>query len=456
MAVAFAHGVKQQVAIICYEGATPTAPAAPTIEVSVDGGAFAAADNAAAYDAGTAPDGYLIQGACVFVTLSATEMTSAVVVVRVTDGNLTEAQYGGPYYPGGHYTAARGDALDNLDAAVSTRGTADPGDAMTLTPAYDAAKTAAQAGEAAAALEAYDPLTAADVETAPTNFSSLGITAEGRVDVGAVGGTTVTDPDDLKADVSALALEATVGALNNLSSAQAQAAATAALNAYDPPTKAELDAAEGNIRGTDGDTLKTLSDEIAEGGGGGGDATAENQQAILAHLVAIKGPDWAGDDDTLAALAAGLAALPAEALAAIEAAHGEGPYDQAAMLAAKLVTSQFVAEGDELLFFRDSSPQAVSLVVSPPVDLSGWDLWLTIKPATPEVREEQDNASALCSVSGSGYSTGLMTFSVSAANVAGMSLDRAYDYSIEGKLGEQYRLFRRGTAKLTYNVRRNV
>lgn len=36
----------------------------------------------------------------------------------------------------------------NLDAAVSTRGTADPGDAMTLTAAYDAAKTAAQAGDA--------------------------------------------------------------------------------------------------------------------------------------------------------------------------------------------------------------------------------------------------------------------------------------------------------------------
>lgn len=127
MAVAFAHGVKQQVGITCYEAATPTAPAAPTIEVSVDGGAFAAADNAAAYDAGTAPDGYVVQGACVFVTLSATEMTSAVVVVRVTDGNLTEAQYGGPYYPGGHYTAARGDALDNLDAAVSSVGSSGTG-----------------------------------------------------------------------------------------------------------------------------------------------------------------------------------------------------------------------------------------------------------------------------------------------------------------------------------------
>lgn len=273
--------------------------------------------------------------------------------------------------------------VDSLDAAISSRGTADPGDAMTLTSAYDAAKTAAQAGEAAAAIADYDPLTAADVEQAPTNFSSLGITADGRVDVGAVGGTTVTDPDDLKAnvsnldvavssrsshsaadvasavwaagsrtltgfgtlvadvvegvwaaaqrtltafgftpsanvtqvagsavegvndfkaDVSALALEATVEALNDLSSADAQAAATAALNAYDPPTKAELDAAEGNIRGTDGDTLKTLSDKIAEGGGGGGDATAENQQAIIDSLTEAKGAGFDTATDSLEAL----------------------------------------------------------------------------------------------------------------------------------------------------------
>lgn len=143
MAVAFGYGVKQQVGITCYEGATPTAPAAPTIEVSVDGGAFAAADNAAAYDAGTAPDGYLIQGACVFVTLSATEMTSAVVVVRVTDTNLTEAQYSPPYYPGGHYTAARGDALDNLDAAVSSVDSSGTGARTVLFTLSDGAGTVA-------------------------------------------------------------------------------------------------------------------------------------------------------------------------------------------------------------------------------------------------------------------------------------------------------------------------
>lgn len=53
-------------------------------------------------------------------------------------------------------------------------------------------------------------------------------------DIGAAGaGLTAADDAILTA----------IGALNNLSSAQAQTAATAALNAYDPPTKAEVDAA---------------------------------------------------------------------------------------------------------------------------------------------------------------------------------------------------------------------
>lgn len=57
-----------------------------------------------------------------------------------------------------------------------------------------------------------------------------------------------------KADVSALATAAAVAALNNLSSAEAQSAAAAALAAYDGPTKAELDAglaALNNLAGSD-------------------------------------------------------------------------------------------------------------------------------------------------------------------------------------------------------------
>jgi len=44
--------------------------------------------------------------------------------------------------------------------------------------------------------------------------------------------------------------------------AEVQSECADALAAYDPPTKAELDSAESNIRGADSDTLKTLSDQI--------------------------------------------------------------------------------------------------------------------------------------------------------------------------------------------------
>lgn len=69
-----------------------------------------------------------------------------------------------------------------------------------------------------------------------------------------------------------------------------------ALNAYDPPTKAELDSAVTglatgtnvtdavtSIKGADNDTLKSLSDQIdgIAGGGGGGDATEATSQEIL-------------------------------------------------------------------------------------------------------------------------------------------------------------------------------
>lgn len=58
---------------------------------------------------------------------------------------------------------------------------------------------------------------------------------------------------------------AAIAALNNLSQAQAQTAATAALNAYDGPTKAELDAAQAAIQ----------SDIAGIEGGGSGGSTPE-------------------------------------------------------------------------------------------------------------------------------------------------------------------------------------
>ena len=75
---------------------------------------------------------------------------------------------------------------------------------MTLTAAYDAAKTAA---------------TQASVDDIPTNAELA---------------TALGTADD--------ATLAAIAALNNLSSAQAQTAAAAALTAYDPPTNAEMEA----------------------------------------------------------------------------------------------------------------------------------------------------------------------------------------------------------------------
>lgn len=105
MAVAFGYGIAQTVAITCYDGETPTAPTNPVATVSVDGGAFGAADNSPS-----------VVGPVLFLTLSATEMTGAVVVVKVASDNLAD-HYGGPYYPGGDYTAARAGYLDKLNIA---------------------------------------------------------------------------------------------------------------------------------------------------------------------------------------------------------------------------------------------------------------------------------------------------------------------------------------------------
>jgi hypothetical protein len=91
---------------------------------------------------------------------------------------------------------------DNLPASPAAVGSA-----MTLAAAYDAAKTAA---------------TQASVDDIPTNAELA---------------TALGTADD--------ATLAAIAALNNLSSAQAQTAAAAALTAYDPPTKGELDSAVG-------------------------------------------------------------------------------------------------------------------------------------------------------------------------------------------------------------------
>lgn len=57
-------------------------------------------------------------------------------------------------------------------------------------------------------------------------------------------------------------LDSGLAALNDVSAAEVNTQVDTALADYDAPTKTELDTAESNIRGTDNDTLKDISDQI--------------------------------------------------------------------------------------------------------------------------------------------------------------------------------------------------
>lgn len=107
------------------------------------------------------------------------------------------------------------------------------GDAMTLTADYDAAKSAAAAGAQMDLVNAPNATAVAAIQSGLATSSDISSLndfdpATEEVNVGSVKGVAVTGVDDFKADVSGLA--------------QTGEAATA-LTAYDPPTKAELDAA---------------------------------------------------------------------------------------------------------------------------------------------------------------------------------------------------------------------
>ena len=80
-------------------------------------------------------------------------------------------------------------------------------------------------------------------------------------DVGADVDAILADTDELQTNQGNWVTATTV-ALNAQGKADVNAEVDAALADYDPPTKAELDAAESNIRGADSDTLKTISDQV--------------------------------------------------------------------------------------------------------------------------------------------------------------------------------------------------
>lgn len=159
----------------------------------------------------------------------------------------------------GDYTTERAAKLDQLDAAVSTR---------LATAGYTTPPTAVAIRQ--------------EIDSNSAQLAALII--------------------DTGTDIPAL-----IAALNNLSQAQAQSAAAAALTAYDPPTKTELDTAEGNIRGADSDTLKTISDQV-DGVGGGGEVTVGDiTPAALAKFVSDDTGESTAADGSVAKISQGAA-----------------------------------------------------------------------------------------------------------------------------------------------------
>lgn len=180
------------------------------------------------------------------ITLAGKSSTSGVVIVPVT---LTTE--------GGDLETIKG-KTNNLPASPAATG-----DAMTLTSAYDAAKTASQAGDQmdlvdapnATAISAFvsaiwgaatRTLTgfgtlASDVATAVWGAAARTLTGFGTLvsDIWANTTRSLTD----KAGFSISGTKTTLDALNDLSADDIQTAVTTALNNYDPPTKAEMDAA---------------------------------------------------------------------------------------------------------------------------------------------------------------------------------------------------------------------
>jgi len=167
-------------------------------------------------------------------------------------------------------TPFAGANISNLDAASSTLATSAAlatvdgnVDAILADTGTDGVKLAADAITASTFDESTAfPLTASD--TGSTYVARTGAdsdtleTLSDQADLQATAVALATaqvdldNPAQYMANVAALAIEANV-----------QGHAADALTAYDPPTKAELDTAESNIRGADSDDLKDISDEIA-------------------------------------------------------------------------------------------------------------------------------------------------------------------------------------------------
>lgn len=263
---------------------------------------------------------------------------------------------------------------------VTTVGSVTTKTGYELAASYDAAKTAA---------------TQASVDDVPT-------TAELA--------TALAAADD--------AILVAIGALNNLSSAQAQTAATAALNAYDPPTKTEMDA--GFAAGDDAvlaaiALLNNLSSAGAQaaaaaalaaydvakvadvGGGGGGSSAADVWTYATRTLTAVTvaGPGTQVDGGAITALRGdsfsvsltGLGNITARTKLWFTAKRRTGQTDAQAEIqiieatGLAVIAGSAAAAGNGSLAVTNAATGAVTLALSavetakmPPGDMLAWDI----------------------------------------------------------------------------------
>ena len=192
-------------------------------------------------------------------TSSYTAPDNATIASIQADTNDLQIQVG---TAGAGLTAIGDTRLANLDATVSSRSTL----------------TAVQVNvEVDQALTDYDAPTAAEL-TATQAAIMAAIAALNNLSSAEIDAALATYDASTKAELDAAqtAITNAIAALNNLSAAQVNAEVDTALADYDAPTNAELTTAqgvitaaittaEGNIRGADNDTLKTLSDQLDSG-----------------------------------------------------------------------------------------------------------------------------------------------------------------------------------------------
>lgn len=156
----------------------------------------------------------------------------------------------------------------NLESDTYSRLAATPPDATAIQAAAAAALTAYDPPTRTEATADKDAVIAALPGAAPTTgeIRTELATELGRIDV-AVSSRNATTPPD---------------------STAIQAAAAAALTAYDPPTRAEATSDKAEVLavlGTPVDDIATDISNVSGGGGGGGDATEANQLAIIETLA---------------------------------------------------------------------------------------------------------------------------------------------------------------------------